>query len=70
MNIPYNTGKVLIGCNYTPPKYVEEDSDMLLLQSYLIYCPRMVKRYIWERRILKVCTISAFLLMLFGLLTV
>jgi hypothetical protein len=70
MNIPYNTGKVLIGCNYTPPKYVEEDGDMLLLQSYLIYCPRMVKRYIWERRILRVCTISAFLLMLFGLLTV
>ena len=70
MNIPYNTGKVLIGCNYTPPKYVEEDGDMLLLQSYLIYCPRMVKRYIWERRILRLCTISAFLLMLFGLLTV
>ena len=70
MNIPYNTGKVLIGCNYTPPKYVEEDNDMLLLQSHLIYCPKTVKRYIWERRFVKVCTTVAMLTILVGYLFV
>jgi hypothetical protein len=44
MNTPYNTGKVKIGCNYQPPKYVEQDSDMLRLQSYLIYDPARLKR--------------------------
>jgi hypothetical protein len=40
MNIPYNTGKVLIGSNYDAnplkPKYVEYDNDMLLLQHALV----------------------------------
>ncbi len=44
MNTPYNTGKVKIGCNYQPPKYVEQDLDMLRLQSYLIYDPARLKR--------------------------
>ncbi len=44
MNTPYNTGKVKIGCNYQRPKYVEQDSDMLRLQSYLIYDPARLKR--------------------------
>jgi hypothetical protein len=44
MNTPYNTGKVKIGSNYQPPKYVEQDSDMLRLQSYLIYDPARLKR--------------------------
>ena len=44
MNTPYNTGKVKIGCNYQQPKYVEQDLDMLRLQSYLIYDPARLKR--------------------------
>lgn len=36
MRTPYNTGKVKIGSNYTPPKYVEYDDDMLLLQHALV----------------------------------
>mgnify|MGYP000679825543 CR=1 FL=1 len=47
MNTPYNTGKVKIGCNYQPPKYVEQDLDMLRLQSYLIYDPARLKRQYW-----------------------
>ena len=52
MNTPYNTGKVKIGCNYQPPKYVEEDLDMLRLQSYLIYDPARLKRQYWLNRLL------------------
>lgn len=44
MNTPYNTGKVKIGCNYQPPKYVEQDRDMLLIQSYLIYDPAIIRK--------------------------
>ena len=36
MNVPYNNGKISIGKYYQPPKYIEQDDDMLLIQSYLI----------------------------------
>ena len=36
MRTPYNTGKVQIGKYYQPPKYVEQDSDMITIQSWLI----------------------------------
>jgi len=39
-NTPYMTSTgIQIGKYYQPPKYVEEDSDMLRLQSYLIGDP-------------------------------
>ena len=47
MNIPYDTGKVKIGVYYQKPQYVEEDLDMLRLQSYLIYDPARLKRQYW-----------------------
>lgn len=47
MNTPYNTGKVKIGCNYQRPKYIEEDADMLNLQSYLIHDPGRLNRQYW-----------------------
>lgn len=50
MNTPYNTGKVKIGCNYQRPKYVEQDLDMLRLQSYLIYDPARLKRQYWVNK--------------------
>jgi hypothetical protein len=48
MNLPYNNGKVSIGCAYylnpLKPKYIEEDRDMLRLQQYLIYDPEINRR--------------------------
>jgi hypothetical protein len=52
MNTPYNTGKVKIGCNYQKPRYVEEDMDMLRLQSYLIHDPTRLKREYWTNKVL------------------
>jgi len=51
MNIPYDTGKVKIGIYYQKPQYVEEDMDMLRLQSYLIYDPARLKRQYWLNRL-------------------
>lgn len=36
MRTPYNTGKVQIGKYYEPPKYVEEDRDMIAIQGWFI----------------------------------
>ena len=48
MNIPYTTKSgVKIGIYYQKPRYVEEDLDMLRLQSYLIYDPARLKRQYW-----------------------
>jgi hypothetical protein len=45
---PYMTSTgIQIGKYYQKPKYVEEDSDMLRLQSYLIGDPVMLKRQYW-----------------------
>lgn len=45
--VPYDNGKVKIGIYYQPPKYIEEDPDMLRLQSYLIYDPDRLKKEYW-----------------------
>jgi len=47
--VPYDNGKVKIGIYYQPPKYIEEDPDMLRLQSYLIYDPDRLKKEYWTR---------------------
>ena len=47
MNVPYNNGKVKIGINFQPKRYVETDSDMLTLQSYLIEDPARINRRYW-----------------------
>lgn len=36
MNTPYNNGKICIGKYYQKPKYIEQDSDMLIIQGWLI----------------------------------
>jgi hypothetical protein len=51
MTVPYNTGKIKIGANYEPPRYVENDPDMLNLQSWLIYDPVRLRRQYWVRKI-------------------
>lgn len=47
MNTPYNNGKVQIGKYYQPPKYIEQDRDMILIQSYLIQDPKLLRRQYW-----------------------
>jgi hypothetical protein len=44
MQTPYNNGKIQIGKYYQPPKYVEQDSDMLTIQGWLIGESREAKR--------------------------
>ena len=42
--IPFDNGKIKMGINYQRPKYVEQDRDMLNLQTYLIGDPVKLKR--------------------------
>jgi hypothetical protein len=66
-NIPYMTSTgIQIGKYYQPPKYVEEDSDMLKLQSYLIEDPAMLKQQYWLGFAYKI----ALVIMLFIILLV
>lgn len=55
MNVPYNNGKVKIGSAYDlnplKPKYIEQDEDMIQIQSYLIHDPRIINRQYWTVRI-------------------
>jgi hypothetical protein len=57
----YNNGKIKIGQYYEPPKYVEQDCDMLLIQSYLIHDPGILNRRYWIDKI--VFGSSCFVLM-------
>lgn len=57
MKTPYDTGKVKIGSavylnKLVNRQYVEEDMDMLRLQSYLIYDPARLKREYWMNKTL------------------
>lgn len=61
MNIPYKTKSgVKIGIYYQKPKYVEEDMDMLRLQSYLIHDPSRLKYEYWVNRILVALSLFVF----------
>ena len=66
MDVPYNNGKIKIGCAYylnpLRPKYIESDEDMLELQSYLIHDPRILNQQYWLKRI--------YILILLFLLTI
>ena len=45
-SIPYTTKTGLqIGKYYQKPKYVEMDDDMLVLQTYLIYDPALIRKH-------------------------
>jgi hypothetical protein len=50
-NIPYDNGKIKMGINYQAPRYVEQDPDMLNLQSYLIEDPKILNLHYWINRI-------------------
>ena len=49
MNVPYNTGKVKIGARYEKPLPVEDDGDMLRLQTALIGDKGAMRNYLIER---------------------
>jgi hypothetical protein len=53
---PYNNGKIKIGDavylnKLANPPYVEQDEDMLELQSYLIRDPRILNKEYWFKRL-------------------
>ena len=64
MNIPYDTGKVKIGLYYQKPRYVEEDLDMLRLQSYLIYDPARFKRQYWINKFVMFLSVITLLIVI------
>lgn len=44
-NVPYTTPTgIQMGKYYQKPKYVEYDSDMLLIQSHLIQDPKILRK--------------------------
>jgi hypothetical protein len=64
-NTPYMTSAgIQIGKFYQKPKYVEEDSDMLRLQSYLIGDPAMLKRQYWLNVVYKFGLIFVLLILI------
>jgi len=50
VNTPYNNGKIKMGIYHQREPYVETDPDMILLQSYLIQDPKILRRQYWEIR--------------------
>ena len=62
MNVPYNTGKVLIGSNYNPDRRAEIDGDMEYLQTALIGNVAEIKK----QKIAKVVYVGALVATLFG----
>jgi hypothetical protein len=44
---PYNNGKIKMGEFYEPPKYVEQDRDMLEIQKWIIGDPEKLRFYYW-----------------------
>ena len=65
MNIPYTTKSgVKIGIYYQKPRYVEEDMDMLRLQSYLIHDPTRLKRQYWINKFVIGLSLCALLVVI------
>jgi hypothetical protein len=62
---PYMTSTgIQIGKYYQKPKYVEEDGDMLRLQSYLIGDPAILKREYWTWIAYKITLVFILLVIL------
>lgn len=65
MRTPYDTGKVKIGLYYEPPKYVEQDSDMITIQGWFLGRNRYAKR---ERLATIVCYILMGIAVVLGII--
>jgi len=66
--VPYNTGKVLIGVNYVPPKdkgVTEPSGDMFRLQSSLLNSPQPTAAETWVMRVVLAFCSAIVLLDLF-----
>ncbi len=65
-DVHLNNGKVLIGSAYylnpLKPKYIEQDQDMLELQSYLIHDPRIINRAYWTEKFLIMMSLFVMLI--------
>jgi hypothetical protein len=44
---PYDNGKIKMGIYYQPPKYVEQDRDMLEIQKWMIGNPDRLRLEHW-----------------------
>jgi len=51
MRTPYDTGKVKIGLYYEPPKYVEQDPDMIAIQGWFIGDNKEARRNYWANMV-------------------
>jgi hypothetical protein len=51
---PYDNGKIKMGIYYEPPKYVEEDPDMLEIQKWMIGDPVRLRTQYWTEVVLNV----------------
>lgn len=67
MRVPYNNGKVLIGSRYEPPKYVEQDPDMILIQGWFIGDNKAARRRYWANFSYIVLLVVTFVLMLLNI---
>lgn len=64
-NTPYTTSTgIQIGKYYQKPRYVEQDPDMLRLQSYLIYDPDRLKKEYWASVAYKVGLVVILLILI------
>ena len=61
---PFDNGKVKMGIYYQKPKYVEEDRDMLNLQTYLIGNPAKLKREYYILRAFELLGVFILLIIL------
>jgi hypothetical protein len=64
-NTPYMTSTgIQIGKYYQKPKYIEEDNDMLKLQSFLVYDPAILKKQYWIKFAYKVSVVIGILVIM------
>jgi len=64
MRTPYDTGKVKIGLYYEPPKYVEQDPDMIAIQGWFIGCNKQARRNYWANMVYCWMLVIAVVLMI------
>jgi len=54
MTVPFNNGKIQMGKYYQKPMYIEEDPDMLAIQSSLLGDSHRIRFNYWVNAIYRV----------------
>ena len=67
MRTPYDNGKIKIGLYYEPPKYVEQDPDMIVIQGWLIGDNKAARRAYWANVAYMVLLVVTAVLMLLNI---